>query len=88
MFQVRDPVFYFFLLLLGISFDFTLDAIYKCGWFPKTFPKKYFKFVSGRENGLITFDPDLILLSAEVDSFLEEQNCKKYMFVALATSCL
>ena len=83
---MRGPVLYFFLLILGVPFNLTPDAIYKRGRFSETFSEKDLKFVPYEKVGLVPLSPHLMLLPAEFDPLSEERGCKRYTFVALSIS--
>lgn len=73
---MRNLVLYFFLLVLGIVFNLTPNAIYKYGRFFKAFPEKSLKLVlSGRDNSVM-FDLSLMLLPAKDDPISEKRGYK------------
>lgn len=86
VFQVRNPILDFFLLVLGVSFDVTLNVIHKHSRFSKALPEKSLEFVPNKESGPVTFDLGLMLFLAEINLILEEQNYKKDAFVTLGLS--
>lgn len=63
---------YFFLLLLGILLDLSLNANYKEDKFFKTLLKKDLKFVLSRKNGIIAFNLSFMLFPAKIDFVLKE----------------
>lgn len=67
---------------MGISLDFNLDASYKNGRFFKVLSEKSLKFISSRRNSTVALNLSLVLLSADVDLILKEQNCKRYLLGA------
>lgn len=81
-----NPVLYFFLLVLRVSFNFTPNIIHKCNRFSKVYLEKGLKFVLSEGCGLTTLDPDVMLLSTKVDPISKEQSCKKEAFVAFRFS--
>lgn len=83
---MRSLILYFFLLVLEVLFNLIPDIVYKYSKFSKNLLKKSLKFFSSGEKGLITFNPGLILLPAEVNLILEEQSYKRYAFVTLGFS--
>lgn len=84
---MRNIVLYFFLLMLRVLFNFNLDASYKCNRFFKTFLMKDLKFILNKSNNIIVmFNSSLKLLEANFDSIIEEQNCKKDLFMTCDTS--
>lgn len=83
---MRNRILYFFLLVLKLFFNLTLNIIYKRSGFPKAFLKKDLKFVSCRRVSLVKFHLGLMLLVTKVDSILEEQNCKRNAFLAFCSS--
>lgn len=82
---MRNPVLYFFLLVLEVWFDLTLNIVHKCSRFPKILSKKFFKFISSEKNDPVTFDPGLILLPREIDPIPEKWGCKRDVFVTLGS---
>lgn len=52
---MRGLILYFFLLILGVLFNFALDIVYKYDRFSETLLKKGFKFVSGNKISLVLF---------------------------------
>lgn len=86
MFQIKSLILYFFLLILGVFFNLTLDIIYKRNRFSKTFPKKSLKFVPYRGCGPVILDLSLILLLVEVDLILKKQGYKRDAFLAFSSS--
>ena len=82
MLQVRGPILYFLLLVLGIPFDLGPNASYKQGRFSKTLLEKGLEFVPRRGDGIVTFNLSFVLLPAEVNPVLEERGCKGDAFVA------
>lgn len=86
MSQVKNPVLYFFLLVLRGPFDLTPDVVHKCNRFSETFLEKSLEIVSCRGSDLIIFGPGLMLLPPEVDPILEKQGCKRDVFMTLGSS--
>ena len=82
MLQVRVPILYFFLLVLGILLDFGPDASHKQGGFSKTLPEKGFQFVPSRRDGIVAFNLSFVLLPAEVNPISEQQGREGDAFVA------
>lgn len=74
---MKSLILNFFLLVLRIPLDFSLNADQKGSKFSKTFLDKSLGFVSSKEDGIITFNMDFVLLSAEVDPILKEKSNKK-----------
>lgn len=72
MLQVKSLIFYFFLLVIEILFNFYLDIGYKQDKFSKILPKKYLKFVLSRENSIVALNLNIVLLLAEIDLVTEE----------------
>lgn len=72
MFQMRNVVLYFFLLVFRVLFDFISNDIYKCSRFLETFPKKSLKLVLGARCSPITFNSGFMLLQAEVNLIPEK----------------
>lgn len=69
---MRKQILNFFLLILQILLNFSLDANHKSDRFFKTFFKKGFKFVSSRKNGIVTLNLDLLLFPMKVDLISEK----------------
>ena len=85
MLQVRSPVLYFSLLVLGVFFDFTADVVNKRGRFSKTLSKGGLEFVSSERSNPVPLNLNLVLLPAEVDPILEERGRKGDALVARGT---
>lgn len=85
---MRNPVLYFFILVLKVPLNLIPNIIYKCGRFSKTFSKKNFKFIPYRKISHVTFKLGLILFQVKADFFLKDQKCKTKPFMALALSIL
>lgn len=84
--QVKNLVLYFFLLILKIIFNFSLDTGYKCGRFFKTLLEKSFKFVLNWRDCIVMFISSFILLLTKVNLILERLYCKIDAFMAHCTS--
>lgn len=69
---MKNLVLYFFLLMLGVSFDFIPDTVYKSSEFSETLLDKGFKCFSCKGDGIIAFYLSLVLLPLEIDLFLKE----------------
>lgn len=76
----------FFLRVLRVFLDFTLDIIHKSGEFSQTFSKKGFKLFLTRGCNSVALDPILVLLQMKEDPVLKKEGCKKYAFVAFDSS--
>lgn len=85
---MKGPVLYFFLLILGIFFNLTPDAIHKCSRFSKILLEKGLEFIPCEGVGSVLLSPSLMLLPPEIDLLLAERDCKRYAFVALSLSRL
>lgn len=85
---MKSLILYFFLLILRILFDFSLDAIYKYNRFSKILLKKIFKFVLGKRVSLILFLLYFILLSLKVYFVLKKKSYKNNAFRFFGTSYL
>lgn len=72
MLQVKNLVLYFFLLVLGISFDFTPDIINKYDRFSEILLEECFEFVLSKGSNLITLNLSFMLLLAEVNLISEK----------------
>lgn len=64
---MKSLVFNFFLLILEISFNFTLNTVYKCNKFFKILLEKSLKFVLYKKSNLVLLNPNFVLLLIEVD---------------------
>lgn len=69
---MKNPILYFFLLILEILLNFSLNIYHKCDRFSKTLLEKGFKFVLYKKNNTIAFNLSLVLLSAEIDPIAKE----------------
>lgn len=85
MLQVENLILYIFLLVLGISLNFSPDTDYKQSRFSNTMFKKDFEFISNKKDGIILFNLGFVLLLAEVDPILEEQSHKRHALMAFGT---
>ena len=85
MLQVRSPILYFLLLVLGILLNLGPDTSYKQGRFPKTLLEKSLQFLLSKKNDIVAFDFSLILLLIEIDSIPEEQSRKRDALRACGT---
>lgn len=83
---MRVQVLYFFLLILEVYFNLTLDNIYKYGGLPKVFSEKCFKLVLCDKGNSVSFNSSLELFSAEIDFFPKKQGYKGYAFMAFHIS--
>lgn len=72
MFEVKNPVLYFFLFLLRNLFNLALYVVYKYGKFSRFFFQKSFKFVLSKRDGFVIFKSNLILLLIKA-KFIEEK---------------
>lgn len=57
---MRNPIFYFLMLVLGILLNPVSNAGHKRGRFSQTLSKKSLKFVSSRRSGTVTLNLDLV----------------------------
>lgn len=78
---MRSPVLYFFLLVLGVLFNLTLNVVHKYSRFLKSFSKKDLKLVLSKKSSLIIFDLGFMLLLVKADFFFEKQGYKRDTFV-------
>ena len=74
---MKSSILYFLLLMLGIPLNLGLDAGHKQSRFPKTLSEKRLKFLSHKGSGTVAFNLSFVLLPAEIDLILKEQDCKK-----------
>lgn len=77
MYEIRIPILHFFLLILEVLFNPTLDVIYKPNRFSKNLLKKSLEFVLDEKSSLILFFLSLVLLPSRIDLILKEQSHKK-----------
>lgn len=82
---MKSPVLNFFLLILRISLNFSLNAGHKNSRFSKTLQEKNLEFISNRKNSTIIFNLSFMLLSIKVHLISEEQGCKKNALGACGT---
>ena len=85
MLQVKGPILYFLLLMLGISLDFGLDTSYKRGRFSKTLLEKSFEFVPSRRDDIVTFNLSFMLPLAEVNPVSGKRSRKRDAFMACSS---
>lgn len=83
---MRSLVLNFLLLVLKISLNLSLDAIYKYCRFSKTILEKSLKFILNKKNRTIAFNLNFVLLPAKVNLILEKQNYKRDILAAHGTS--
>lgn len=83
---MKGSVLYFFLLVLGVSLNLTLDIIYKCSRFSEVFSEKNLKLVLCGGDGLVTFDPCLMLLPTKVNPIPEKISYKRDVIMTLDLS--
>lgn len=76
------PILYFFLLVLEIPFNLSLDVGYKQSRFFKTLSKKCFELVLSKVNNTIILKLGLVLLLVKVDPILKKQGHKKDVLIA------
>lgn len=80
--QIESRILYFFLLVLIIPLNLSLNINDKQCRFFKTLLEKNFELFPSSRNGTITFHVSYMLLPAKVDLILEKQGCKKNLFGA------
>lgn len=76
MLEVKIPVLYFFLLVLGVFFNLSLNVIYKYSRFAKNFSNKGLKFVLYERNSLVFFNSNLIMLLTKFNIFSKNKTIK------------
>lgn len=76
----------FFLLILEISLDFSLDAGYKSRKFSKSLLEKNLKFIPIGRKSTIIFNLGLVFLPVEIDFISKKQGCKRKVLEAHNTS--
>lgn len=76
----------FFLLILEISLDFSLDAGYKSREFSKSLLEKNLKFIPIGRKSTIIFNLGLVFLPVEIDFISKKQGCKRNVLEAHNTS--
>ena len=82
---MRSPILYFFLLVLGVSFDFTPDIINKRDKFSKTLSEECLEFVPSEGSDSVLLNLSFVLLPAEVDFISEKQGRERDALVARGT---
>lgn len=75
-------------MVLNISFNLTLDAIYKYNRFFKSLQKKVFKHVLIMKIGPTLFNLSFMLLPAKFDLFSKKKYYKKYEYQIFCTGHL
>lgn len=88
MFQIKNSVLYYFLLVLEVPFNITSDAVYKLGRVSKAFPQKDLKFILHKEFSIVTFEINVMLVSVEVRYFSKIYGGKKDAFVVFSPNNL
>lgn len=76
----------FFLLVLGLPLNLSLDISYKHCGISKILLEKNLKFIPSKRSGTIVFNLNLVLLPAEVDLISEEQSRKRDALIAHSIS--
>lgn len=84
--MVESSILYFFLLVLKILFNLSLDISCKQDKFSKILQKKSLKFISKNSNGTILFNLSLVLFLVEVNFISKKQSFKKNVLVVNDTS--
>lgn len=69
---MTSSILYFFLLVLKIPLNFSLDIIYKQSRFFKILAKKCFKLAPNKRDDTFMFDLSLVLLLAEIEYIAEK----------------
>lgn len=69
---MKSVVLYFFMLVLEILLNLSLDICYKNSKFLKTLLEKSLKFVSNNEDSILAFYLSFILLLAKIDLILKK----------------
>ena len=82
---MKSPVFYFFLLILRVSFNFTPDVVNERGGFSKTLLEECLEFVPSEGSNPVPLNLSLVLLPAEVDPISKEQGREGDALVACGT---
>lgn len=85
MLQIKSPVLYFFLLVLGVSFDFTPNIVNKRSRFSETLLEECLEFVLSKKSNPIILNLSFMLLLAEVDPISKKQSRKRDVLVARGT---
>lgn len=86
VFEIDRLILDFFLLVLGVSFDFTLDTIHKSdGFISQAFPEEDSKLFLTKKCGSITFNPVLVLLLSKEDPIPKEGDYKRYAFMTFGS---
>lgn len=85
MLQLKSLILNLLLLVLGILPDLSPDVGFKGSGFSEVVLEKGIEFVLSRRDGIIVFNLGLVLLPAEVDPTLGEQDRKRYALRARGT---
>ncbi len=88
MFQVRNPILYYFLLVLEVFLDLAPDVVHKRVRMSETFLSEGLKFLSSYSIGFLSLNIKLVLLLAKVYSSTKERGYKRYAFVAFCSNSL
>lgn len=81
-------ILYFFLLIPKTFFNLALNTIYKHNRFFKALLETNFKFVLSKKISFIFFFLYLVLLLSKLNSIIEKESCKKYIFEVYSDSYL
>lgn len=73
MLQLESLILYFFLLVLGILFNFCSNIGYKQGGFFEILLKKSRKFEPNKRDSIVIFNLSFVLLPVKVDFVAEKQ---------------
>lgn len=77
---MKNSIYHFFLLILKVLFNLTINAICKYNRFFKTLMKKNLEFNLRKKVGSISLFLYFILLPLKVNLVLEKQRYKKDIF--------
>lgn len=72
MLYVKSYILDFLQLVLGVSFDLTLDVVHKQSRFSNIISQKELKFVLRQKDGPVAINSGLVRLPTEIDSILKE----------------
>lgn len=73
---MKKLILHFFLLVLGVLFNFARNAIYKYSEFSKTLLQKNLEFIPGDEVAPVLFFYSLMLFSSKIDLITKNKATK------------
>lgn len=85
---MRNSILYFFLLILEISFNLSLDVSYKQGEFSKTLSEKNVEFVLSKRCGLVALNLGLCYCQRKLVLFQRNEIAKRTRLGSMAPAVL